>query len=422
MTSYTTHHQDPSPLPVETYGETDYASALAEVRPLVDEPAAPLDAVIHGVGVRLVTHNPHWRRFWAANWFAPDQWATLTGQTPPREPRIHVYATRGEAESPRAGYSHAHKSAFLSGDVPYGPLRALALVAVARLLAEEEAAHFVPGVCLKVDGRGTLLLPPANLDAATVLATLLAREHTHLVALDGVFVRYGLLRIVDGVTLLPTLVIDEKGNPTPGQRLFPWLDEYGYWEPRADARCLTLEGAEEYCFARDLDLGRAPEAFAYPLEQAWYVPTQIVEARPDLAGVLWRASLENVPPLTPELLDRFGDWARQATSSPAEEIDQEQVTEALCRLRAAPQARAMLPPAQLWPGHAGGHPWRPLQIERLVTLSPDRQPGETLMPLDPAALAEHLSGAILDVSQDNANEIVHTFTDLLERAIRTCAS
>ena len=419
-----TSYSDPSPLPVEPLDKVGYESALIEAQGVLDaEAAVPIDAVIHGVRARLHTNNPHWRRFWSANWFEPGQWAALTGRLAPDVPRVHVFAIAPDARtSPWAGYNREQNTAFLVGDTPYGPLQALSLGAVARLLAEEQAVHYVPALCLKEDGRGTLLLCPPDVDPVTAISKLMESSQTHLVALQGVFIRYGLVRMVDGVTTLPTLVIGEKGITTTGYRLFSWLDEYGYLEPRADARCLTLGGEEEYCFVRDLDLWRAPEAFAFPAEKAWYVPTMIVAVQPGLIGALWRAGVENVPPLKPHVLDCLDDWTGQfasalsmstapSTRSLLEEEGQKRVVEALCRLRAAPQGRAMVSPEQLWPGRAGGHPWRPFQIERVAVV------GSTApTPLNAAALSKHLTVASANLSWLYEDAITDALTDLLRRA------
>jgi hypothetical protein len=452
MNVYLTDYTDPSPMPVERLDQAGYESALVEARGLLEvKPASPLDAVIHGITVRLHTNNEHWQRFWSANWFAPDQWATLTGAPPPVEPQIHIYAVTPEAKgTPRTAYHHAEKAGFLHGDTPYGPLRSLALNAVARTLAEEEAVHWVRAVCVKQGGCGKLLLTAPNLDLAVAIPALMKQEDTHLISFDGVFIRYGLVRMVDGVTLLPTLIINEKGYTIPGYLLFPWLEECGYQEPRADARCLTLEGEEVYCFARDLDLGRAPEAFAYPLEQAWYVPTQMVAAQPALVGALGSGHVENVPPLTPEAWDRFGDWARQTAPTlavaafssapalsdsapdgrpldgtpddhPSEESREKKVTEVLCRLRAAAQGRAMVPPEQLWPGHAGGHPYRPLLLEEAMLLTPNGP-----APLDPEALPKYLINKSVhlldsvdtpDGRPSRGDEVSRTLATVLGRAV-----
>lgn len=368
-------HADPSPLAAERLDSAGYQLALADAQTgLAAQDVSPIDAVIHGVAVRLHTANSHWRQFWSANWFAPDQWASLVGGTLPDEPRIHVYAVASDSV-PWAGYSEAHSAAFLTGDVPYGPLRALALGAVALLLAREEAAHFVPGAIVKQNGQGVLLLRGPGVDPAGFCAELMASTNAHVFAMDGAFVRYGLVRMVDGVTLLPTMLFDEGGVATRGYHLFPWLDEYGYDEPRADVRCISPAGEEVYCFSRDLDLGRSPDALSFPIEQAWYVATSIVASDAGLVGALWHGALEGVPNLSRDLWQAHGEWAREALSAltaTAPELTRafvadagEQVAaEALVRLRAAPNGRAMVTPGQLWPGRAGGHPWRTTRIER----------------------------------------------------------
>ncbi len=432
MDTFMTSYADPAPVSAERLDAAGYSSALAEAQQRIGtDPLPPLDAIIHGVCVRLHTNSAHWQQFWSANWFAPSQWATLTGSAAPDEPQIHVYAIAGEErKTPWAGYSLAHGTAFFTGDGPYGPLRSLALGAAANWLAGEEAAHFVPGACINEGGRWSVLLNASQVPLPMAVAQLMRGDDTHLLAVKGVFIRYGLVRMVDGVTMLPTQLIDEQGFTTRGYRLFPWLDEYGFEEPRADVRCLTLEGKEEYCFARDLDLGRAPDAMAFPLEQAWYVPTQIVAADPGLVGALWprpdsdnRALLENVPPFAPDLLHRFGQWASQAVSALSdatnpstrlllEGIGEEKVAEALCRLRAAPEARALVSPEQLWPGRAGGNPWRPLRVEKVTLLG-----GAEPAPLVASALSEQLAktGAYLsDLYEDRANDIL---TRVLGRAM-----
>jgi hypothetical protein len=200
-----------------------YESALGEARQVLDaDPAPPLDAVIHGVIVRLHTNSPHWRRFWSANWYAPSQWAMLTGVSPPVKPCVHLYAIFLEIEATSwVGYSLAHATVFLTGATAYGSLRVLALSAVARHLAEEEAVHFVPGICVKRNGQGILLLRPLGSAWENIIPPIMETAGSHLVAVDGVFIRYGLVRMVDGVTLLPTRVIEEKGLMIRGYRLLP---------------------------------------------------------------------------------------------------------------------------------------------------------------------------------------------------------
>jgi DNA-binding transcriptional ArsR family regulator len=169
---------------------------------------------------------------------------------------------------------------------------------------------------------------------------------------------------------------------------------------------------------------------AFPLEQAWYVPTQVVAVDPRLVGSLWHgpdpkagASLENVPPFTPKLSDQYSEWAKEAMASFGEgtarstlsllvEIGEEKVVEVLCRLGAPSQARALVVPGQLWPGRAGEHPWCPLRIEQVALLDDAR-----LTHLEPPALAECLRGTPSDPYGLLEDEISNVLTDMLGRAV-----
>jgi hypothetical protein len=169
---------------------------------------------------------------------------------------------------------------------------------------------------------------------------------------------------------------------------------------------------------------------AFPLEQAWYVPTQIVATDPGLVGALWpdsesknRGLLENVPALTPDLSDRFGQWASEAVSvlgdavnpstrSLVERIGDDQVVEALCRLRAASEGRALVSPEQIWPGRAGGNPWRSVRIGDITMLGSVRPAS-----IDVQTLSEVLvsAGAYLSgLYEEEANRVL---TKMLGRAV-----
>jgi hypothetical protein len=98
MDTFVTGHLDPAPLSAEHLDAAGCRAALAEVqRAQGSDPLAPLDAVIHGVRVRLYTNSIHWRHFWSANWFAPSQWTALTGGVSPEEPWVHVYVVTADA-------------------------------------------------------------------------------------------------------------------------------------------------------------------------------------------------------------------------------------------------------------------------------------------------------------------------------------
>jgi hypothetical protein len=243
--------------------------------------------------------------------------------------------------------------------------------------------------------------------------------------------------MVDGVTMLPTSIYDEKGFFIPGYRQFPWLKEHGYLEPRADARCLTLRGEEEFCFARELDLGRPPEAFAYPLEQAWYIPTQDIATSPRLVVALpnvgkgstdWSESdeyLENVPRMTAELREHYGAWAEeaaealQAGTSPnidprLDHLDGETIITALCRVRASPiTGRALILPHKMWSRDPSADPGEPVKIEQILQLDE-----RGLSPIDPATLRTSLIDPADPRLSLTAADARRTLTDLLERSVQ----
>ena len=59
------------------------------------EPVYRHDVMIHGVRVRATTNSQHLYDFWADNWYSLSEWKNITGQAPPSEPRVNVYALHG---------------------------------------------------------------------------------------------------------------------------------------------------------------------------------------------------------------------------------------------------------------------------------------------------------------------------------------
>jgi hypothetical protein len=133
----------------------------------------------------------------------------------------------------------------------------------------------------------------------------------------------------------------------------------------------------------------------------------MVAVDPALVGLFWSESaetmgdagcegLENVPDLTPELWERYGPWAEEvATTLPGQpesanhstpEGPKQGFAEALCRLRATPEARAMAAPRRMWPGRAGGQPQQPVRVEQILVVD-----GVRLRPLDPPSIKERLN-------------------------------
>ena len=72
----------------------DLVDAAVEhiVRHAKQEPLSLHDVIIHGVRVRAITNSPHLEEFWLANWYGPEEWRAITGQTPSARPQVTVYA------------------------------------------------------------------------------------------------------------------------------------------------------------------------------------------------------------------------------------------------------------------------------------------------------------------------------------------
>jgi hypothetical protein len=83
MDVFRSSFQNPAPLPVEQLDTGSYQSALADARGFID--TAPIDAVIHGIGVRLHTNNPIGERFGRPIGSRPSN-----GPHSPRDP--HLFA------------------------------------------------------------------------------------------------------------------------------------------------------------------------------------------------------------------------------------------------------------------------------------------------------------------------------------------
>ena len=136
----------------------------------------------------------------------------------------------------------------------------------------DQTALVVRGTCVESNGKATLVMGPGYADVAAQLG--------QVVIADLVLVRVTLTRQVDGVQLAPTLILTERGQEIRGADICRWLREDAYQEPRADVFCLNLAQRDEPVMARDLDLGRCAEPYAYPLAkaQAHFAPPLITEA------------------------------------------------------------------------------------------------------------------------------------------------
>jgi hypothetical protein len=136
------------------------------------------------------------------------------------------------------------------------------LIALAAQELGKQIGWVARGTCVAVGQRGVLVTGP---DHADVAAQIAAQAKGQIAVADPVLVRLTLTRQVDGMQLAPTRILTERGQEITGTRILHWLRRDAYQEPRADVFCLTLDQRAQPVMARDLDLDRCAELYAYPL-------------------------------------------------------------------------------------------------------------------------------------------------------------
>ncbi len=124
------------------------------------EPLHSHDVIIHGIRVRATSNSAHLHDFWVDNWYSPDEWRSLSGQEPPAEPRIKVYAMLGVAQEPEAAYySRQSNTVIFFNTSHYGQLKSWVLGAVGRILAAEYSIHSIHGACVEKAGKAECFVP-----------------------------------------------------------------------------------------------------------------------------------------------------------------------------------------------------------------------------------------------------------------------
>ena len=219
------------------------------------------DTILGGLRARLFTNQLALAEAWSDTFFGPQEWQTLVGQTPPPQAAMSFYAAIAEKQEPITAVDPAQSVGVLINRTEESLLLDLVAALAARKLGEQ-TGWVARGTCVSAGQRSVLVTGPGH---AAVAAEIAAHAHGQIAVNDPVLVRLTLTRQVDGVQLAPTRVITERGQDIAGARIWQWLRHNAYQEPRADVYCLTLEGRDEPVMARDLDLDRCAEPYAYPL-------------------------------------------------------------------------------------------------------------------------------------------------------------
>jgi len=351
------------------------------VRHAGKEPLALHDVIIHGVRVRAITNSAHLHAMWVLNWYSPEEWQTITGLTPPRQPQVMVYALGGVTDQPEAAYYSRRTSTIVFFNTSYyGQLKSWVLGAVGRVLAEEWGIHSVHGACVAKDGHGVLYIAPTGTGKSTSSYGLQATyPNTRFHSDDWVYVRYT-YATRDGRRVAPLEVTPAHGAPIRGYRVFQWVEAH-----RGEAgqvRGLDLENRETTVQVPALDLGQPVDAYAYTSEKIFYLRTNLVGSFPLAAYEIVRSRLENVPDVsaafiqarTAELDALTDDVLRDA--GPAGDyfhtLNREQVRTVLARLIAFDNGRAMLDITRILPpDRVVANPMEPARLASVILLKRD---------------------------------------------------
>jgi hypothetical protein len=219
------------------------------------------DAILGGLRARLLTDNLPLAEAWSEIFFGPQDWRDLVRQTAPLQPAMSLYAAAVQDYEPVIAVSPTQSAAVMINRTESDALLD-ALIALAAQKLGEQIGWVARGTCVAVGQRGVLVAGPGHAEVATQIAS---QANGQIAVSDPVLVRITLTRQVDGVQLAPTRILTERGQEITGARILRWLRRDAYQEPRADVFCLTLAQRDEPVMARDLDLDRCAELYAYPL-------------------------------------------------------------------------------------------------------------------------------------------------------------
>lgn len=323
-------------------------------RHMAENPREPIyrhDVIIHGIRVRATTNSRHLFDFWETNWYSPEEWQEITGQKPPRDPKILVYAFGGVRDEPEAAYySRKTNTIVFFNTSYYGQLKSWVLGAAGRVLAEEYGIHSIHGACVEKEGEGILYIAPTGTGKSTSSYGVMTYPNTRFHSDDWVYVRYT-YSSRDGRRIAPIAVVDGQ-DQVNGYACFRWLEANSH-KKSAVIRGWDLKNALVEVTVGDLDPSAAREAYAYTSEKVFYLRSNIVENFPLAACELLHSSFENVPDITSLFREKNAQLMQtsaQAALAADEdshcgflrEVATEQVEEDMGRMAAFDNARAML--------------------------------------------------------------------------------
>ncbi len=384
------------------------------------------DVIIHGIRVRAITNRTHLFNFWVTNWFNPDEWQRATGQKPPAEPSVMVYAFGGvKDEQEAAYYSRSTNTVIFFNTSYYGQLKSWVLGAVGRVLAEEYGIHSVHAACVELDSRGILYIAPTGTGKSTSSYGVMDFPNSRFHSDDWVYIRYA-YQMRDGRRIAPVTI---RGDATDvhGYECFKWLEMNSH-RKEAVVQALALDNTPVELTVGDIDFTAPREAYAYTSEKVFYLRSNIVENFPLAACELLHTTFENVPDITPAYRDEFGELMRRSADAAFEtdrdhcgflqEMSREQVEERMGRLAAFDNARAMLRIENVFPAQrCFTNPLEPVKLDTVFLLKRNFHEEDVLESLgEPQFITRLLIGLTPDGKKETAYNAYRAVDDNEERA------
>lgn len=386
------------------------------------------DVIIHGIRVRATTNSQHLYDFWADNWYSLEEWSRLTGQAPPAEPRIKVYAILGVTnEQEAAYYSRASNTIVFFNTSYYGQLKSWVLGAVGRILAAEYGIHSIHGACVEKAGKGVLYIAPTGTGKSTSSYGLMTFPKTRFHSDDWVYVRYT-YSTCDGRRVFVLSAEGADGTKARGYQVYRWIERHTK-DARARLTAMTLDNQELNLTLGELDLAKRLEAYAYTSEKVFYLRTNLVENYPLAAGEILASKEENVPDISNGFILKH-KAVLQSIIHDFQEAQHGKLAELLKgksgaalegiagRLSAFDNARSMLDMAKVLPAErAYTNPMEPVRLAAVMLLkrNPDDPAILDHLELDPF-MERLLIGETPDKKRETAYNAYRAVDDQAERA------
>jgi hypothetical protein len=386
------------------------------------------DVMIHGIRVRATTNSDHLFDFWKDNWFSLEEWRRVTGQAPPVEPRVNVYAIHGvQGEQEAAYYSHDSNTIAFFNTSYYGQLKSWVLGAVGRILAAEYGIHSIHGACVEKSGKGVLYIAPTGTGKSTSSYGLMDYPKTRFHSDDWVYVRYT-YATRDGRRVFVIAAEGSDGTKARGYQIYRWLENHRN-DAQAGLTAMTLDNSVLRLSLRELDRSQPLEAYAYTSEKVFYLRTNLAENFPLSSHQILSSKEENVPDVSGAFLHHH----RQTLSGVIRDLraardgelrrlfsqkSDSELADICGRLIAFDNARSMLDITKVLPANrVFANPMEPVKLAAVILLKRN--------PDDPTIL-EHLSldqfmerlliGETPDKKRETAYNAYRAVDDKAERA------